>query len=171
MRRIFLTFALLSAACGGPPGPLTVEVAGGPTPLEKLPAYLTAPGLEEHVREAAVNMAEGWGGDPSMLDGYVLAFEQLPFDCGRTGAGADRVAGCTWEAAKLIQLLAWGSGCVEATLLAHEVGHVVIGDNGHTDSRWRDPEFWDRMKRIAERTAPEGCDLSRLADHNEKHDD
>jgi hypothetical protein len=48
------------------------------------------------------------------------------------------------------------------------VGHVVIGDNGHTDSRWRDPEFWDRMKTIAERTAPEGCDLSHLADHNQR---
>ena len=169
MNRALATFALLSAACGGPSGPLTVEVAG--EHLERLPAYLRAPGLEEHVREAAANMAAGWGGDPAALDGYVLTFEQLPFECGRAGAAAERIAGCTWESAKVIQLLAWGSACVEASLLAHEVGHVVIGDNGHADPRWRDRGFWDHMKTIAERTAPGGCDLSRLADHNQKHDD
>ena len=165
MRRSLLMFALLSTACGGPP--LTVEVAASPASLEALPAYLSAPGLEDHVREVAGAMAEGWDGDGSALDGHVIRFEQQLIQCGEV----DLAVGCARGDEPVIDLLAWGSACVEATVLAHEVGHVVIGDSAHADPRWRDPHFWGRLREIAVRTAPKGCDLSRFVERNEVHDD
>ena len=166
MRSVFMALALLAlTSCGGTP--LRVEVATSPAPLEELPAYLSAPGLEAHVREVAAAMAEGWGGDSSALDGYLIRFEQHLITCG----ASDLADGCTRGSESVIDLLAWGSACVEATVLAHEVGHVVIGDSDHRDPRWREPHFWGRMRETAVRMAPAGCDLSLFDYFNEVHDD
>ncbi len=46
--------------------------------------------------------------------------------------------------------------CLEATDLAHEVGHVVIRDHDHRDSRWLDRTFWDRMAAALQSIIPGG---------------
>ncbi|HZZ84109.1 MAG TPA: hypothetical protein VFE30_06200 [Anaeromyxobacteraceae bacterium] len=39
------------------------------------------------------------------------------------------------------------ASCVEQSVLVHEVGHLVIGDPGHTDPRWRTgwEELWTEL--------------------------
>ena len=39
------------------------------------------------------------------------------------------------------------ASCIEATALAHEIGHVTNGDmdGDHSDPRWCDPSFWRAM--------------------------
>jgi hypothetical protein len=135
------------------------------------PDYLAAPDLEEHVSVVAANAALTWGGSPDSLGGYRLVLEQKPFDCGRSGEAAERVVGCTWPDEKLIQVLALGAACPEATTIAHEVGHAVLGDAQHRDPRWRDPEFWNGMLEAMRLTAPEGCALGGFGELNEISDD
>lgn len=166
-----LTIALLlAAACGGSePSTLSVAVDGPIAPYA--PDYLAAPDLEQRVSAVAAGAAQVWGAPPEALAGYRLLLEQRPFDCGRSGVEADRIVGCTWQDRRLIQVLALGAACPEATAIAHEVGHAVLGDSGHRDSRWRDRAFWTGMLEEMRRTAPEGCALGKFAELNEVDED
>ena len=170
-RRTLATVALLAAACGGPAperAALAVTVDGPVAPYA--PDYLAAPDLEAHVVAAATNAAQAWGGGPGALDGYRVVLEQKPFDCGRAGDEADRIVGCTWANERLIQVLALGAACPEATSLAHEVGHAVIGDAAHRDGRWSDAAFWRGMLEVMRRTAPQSCSLAKFSELNEIDD-
>ena len=143
---------------------------GGPI-APYAPDYLSAPDLEERVSAAAGGAAEVWGASARALDGYQLVLEQRPFDCGRTGVEADRIVGCTWRAGRVIQVLALGSACPEATAIAHEVGHALLGDDDHRDPRWRDRSFWTRMLTAMRATAHPDCSLDDFEDLNEPRDD
>jgi hypothetical protein len=174
MRPAQLSLALLLAACGGASvegggSPLAVTVAGTVAPYA--PAYLASPDLPARARAIAANAAEVWRGPGGALEGYQLVFEQQPFDCGRSGVEAAHIVGCTWEGQRLIQVLALGAACPEATVLAHEVGHALLGDNDHRDPRWRDRAFWVRMLAAMTRTAPPDCVLQRFIEFNEVGDD
>jgi hypothetical protein len=131
------------------------------------PDYLSDPDLEERVAAAAAAAARTWGASPQALDGYEIVLEQRPFDCGRAGAEADRVVGCTWRDGRVIQVLALGAACPEATAIPHEIGHAVLGDDGHRDHRWRDHDFWMRMLAAMRATAPPDCSLDAFAELNE----
>jgi hypothetical protein len=135
------------------------------------PDYLSAPDLSQRVSAVAAGAARVWGASPEALDGYLVVLEQRPFDCGRTGVEADRIVGCTWQDRRLIQVLALGVACPEATALAHEVGHAVLGDNGHRDPRWRDRGFKASLLEAMRDTAPPGCPLERLEEQSEAEDD
>ena len=168
-----LTFALLLlTACGGggsSSAPVAVTVDGQVAPYA--PAYLSSPNLPSRVKAVLTGAAAVWNAPVAALDGYLVVLEQTPFDCGKTGLEADEITGCTWEDKRVIQVLALGAACPEATVIAHEVGHAVLGDNDHHDPRWRDPEFWDRMLAAMQRTAPADCSLERFVEFNEVHDD
>jgi hypothetical protein len=135
------------------------------------PDYLAAPDLEQHVEAVAAAAAQVWGASPQVLDGYRLVLEQRPFDCGRAGDDADAVVGCTWRDSRVIQVLALGAACPEATAIAHEVGHVVLGDDDHRDPRWWDHAFWARMITAMRATAPPECSLDGLEELDEPRDD
>jgi hypothetical protein len=162
--------AFLAAACGGPAQPpLSVAVDGPIAPCA--PAYLSAPDLGERVSAVAAGAAEAWGAAPRALEGYRIVLEQKSFDCGRAGVEADRIVGCTWQDTRLIQLLALGAACPEATAIAHEVGHALLGDSLHRDPRWRDDAFWARMLAAMRATAPPECSLDAFTELNELHDE
>jgi hypothetical protein len=169
IRSAFLTSALLlSTACGGGAGsstPVAVTVDGRVAPYA--PVYLSSPDLASRARTVLSGAAAVWNAPATALDGYLLVFEQTPFDCGKTGPEADEITGCTWEDKRVIQVLALGAACPEATVIAHEVGHALLGDNDHSDPRWRDPEFWDRMLVAMQHTAPGDCALERFVEFNE----
>lgn len=161
---------LLAAACGGPErSPLSVAVDGPIAPYA--PDYVSAPDLEQRVSAVADGAAQVWGAPADDLAGYRILLEQQPFDCGRSGEDAERIVGCTWQDRRLIQVLALGAACPEATALPHEIGHAILGDNEHRDARWRDRAFWDRMLDEMRRTAPEGCALDRFEELNEVEED
>ena len=173
IRSAVLTSALLlSTACGGGEGssaPVAVAVDGQVAPYA--PVYLSSPNLVSRARAVLSDAAAVWDAPAAELDGYLLLFEQTPFDCGKTGLEAAEITGCTWEDKRVIQVLALGAACPEATVIAHEVGHALLGDNDHRDPRWRDQEFWDRMLVAMHHTAPTDCDLERFVESNEVHDD
>ena len=166
-----VVLVIFSAACGGgdrSTTPLAVTLDGPVAPYA--PDYLSAPDLAERVSAVVADAARVWGASAAALDGYRIALEQRPFDCGRDGVTADHIIGCTWLDRRLIQVLALGSGCPEATVIAHEVGHAVIGDSGHSDPRWRDQAFWARMLDAMKATAPPGCALEHFVAMNEVAD-
>ena len=171
MRSVVLSLALLLAACGGggERAPLAVTVAGQAAPYA--PAYLSSPDVASRAAAVVSSAAEVWTAPPAALDGYLLVLEQAPFDCGRAGIEAEHIVGCTWRGNHVIQVLALGAACPEATVIAHEVGHAVLADEHHRDRRWRDGTFWQRMLGAMERTAPPDCSLKRFVEFNEVHDD
>ena len=169
-RRAILSLALLATACWKQAAePLAVTVDGPVAGYA--PEYLSAPDLPSRAAAVAVGAAEVWGAGPRALDGYLLVFEQRPIDCGLAGSDAARVVGCTWASSRTIQVLALGAACPEATAIAHEVGHAVIGDLEHRDPRWRDPSFWSRMLAAMQRTAPPRCGLDDFVEENDRVDD
>jgi hypothetical protein len=91
-------------------------------------------------------MARVWGGSPSDLDGWTIRFTDRFIEA----SGRSRVVGKSTRTPLLgggtIEIWSGTSHvCLEATDLAHEVGHVIIRDHDHRDSRWLDTTFWDWM--------------------------
>lgn len=129
---------LLALACRGP---LEVRAVG-----DDLPAWALTPDLAERVTLAAEAAAVAWGGSPSDLDGYevTITSEWIRGDRYVMGTACSRFDFLLFHVGGDVVVRAIGP-CVEATALAHEVGHVVIGDGDHRDRRWRDLAFWDRM--------------------------
>jgi len=174
-----LALPLLLAACGGvatdgeaadhAASGLTVSVEGEVPSYA--PAYLSSGDLSARARTVAAAAAGAWHAPPGALDGYRIVFALHPFDCGRKGSEAGRIVGCTWESERLVQVLGLGSACPEATVLAHEVGHAVLGDNAHQDPRWRDRRFWEDMRAVMAQSAPPDCTLDRFVEFNRVGDD
>jgi hypothetical protein len=76
-----------------------------------------------------------WGGDWSHVAGRTVTFAAGPYvACG----GADRAIGC-YDGDVTVTASEAATGhlpCVELTVLAHEIGHAVVGDPRHEDPRW-----------------------------------
>jgi len=117
-----------------------------PQSPESAPTWVNDPLLAERTSAAADAMARVWGGTPGDLDGWTIRYSDRFIET----HGKARVVGKTTRTPVLgggtIQIWAGTSNvCLEATDLAHEVGHVVIRDHDHRDSRWIDRTFWDQM--------------------------
>ncbi len=85
------------------------------------------------------------GLDPSQLYGMTLRIEDGDIPCGSVA----HARGCTWreEGVIVVSTLAWISleprvPCVEDTPIPHELFHVKIADEHHTDPRWESSAFW-----------------------------
>ena len=134
--RYVAILALLAAACHGP---LDVrnEAAGDPS----APSWVHDPQLAERTTVAADTAARVWGGSSSDLDGWTVVYVAHLIDINSIGktTGVPILGGGTIELDVLV------APCLEATALAHEIGHVIIGDGDHKDSRWRSPAFNARM--------------------------
>lgn len=110
--------------------------------------WAQAPDFPARVEEVIRRAAAYFGGSPEALAGWVISFEDGPVDCDETVGGRGYL-GCTVAAYRTITvskdvLLSTGprtpavvAECVEATSLAHEVGHAVLGDACHRSRRWR----------------------------------
>jgi hypothetical protein len=132
------------AALAGCHGPLAVGSALRSP--RSAPARLHDPPLAERTANPAATMARVWGGSPSDLDGWTIRFSDRFIEV----RGRSRVVGKSTRTPLLgggtIEIWSGTSHvCLEATDLAHEVGHVIIRDHDHRDSRWLDGTFWDLM--------------------------
>lgn len=168
MFRTLTTFALLAVACGG--SPLAVRVHPAPEGQALMPDWVHDPVLAERTRGAVAIMARCWGGEAGVMDGWTLYISAAAVEC-------DGVAvGCTDHRFHEVYITPWSARCVEETTLAHEIGHVVIRDHRHTDERWHDRAFWDRVFTALQANVPAadpGCleDAAYFADHNAVHDE
>jgi hypothetical protein len=142
--------AVILMSCHGPLAVGTALHAPGSEP-----GWIDDPGLPIRASAAAEAMAVVWGGAPSDLGGWTITFRDrfiarngTAMVVGKTtrkfiiGGGSIEV----WAGTSLI--------CLEATDLAHEVGHVVIRDHDHRDPRWLDRTFWDRMAKALRAMVP-----------------
>jgi hypothetical protein len=150
MRLGVAVVVLVLAACRGP-----LAVGAALTSPADDPAWVTDPGLAARAAAAARTMAGVWGGDPSSFDGWTITFLDRHIE----RRGTSFVVGKTTHTPILgggrIEIWTGTSKvCVEATNLAHEVGHVVVGDHHHRDPRWLDREFWERMAQALRATVP-----------------
>lgn len=139
-----LAVACASAAVAGCRGPLSVGRAL--QSAESAPAWIHDPRLPERTAKAAGAMARVWGGGPGDLDGWSIRYSDRFIETN----GKARVVGKATRTPVLGggTILIWSGTsnvCLEATDLAHEVGHVVIRDHDHRDPRWVDRGFWDGM--------------------------
>ena len=139
-----LMLALAASVLVGCHGPLAVGRALRSE--ASAPAWVSDPHLAERTAAAAGTMARVWGGNPSDLDGWTIRFSDRFIET----HGQARVVGKATRTPILgggtIEIWSGTSDvCLEATDLAHEVGHVIIRDHDHRDSRWLDRSFWERM--------------------------
>jgi len=152
LRLLTLAFATLAlAACHGP---LAVGRAVHAAP-GSAPGWLEDPHLATRTAAAAAAMARVWGGNSGDLDGWTIRYSDRFIET----HGRSRVVGKSTRTPLLgggtIEIWAGTSYvCLEATDLAHEVGHVVIRDHHHRDSRWLDRTFWDRMAAVLRSIIP-----------------
>jgi hypothetical protein len=108
-------------------------------------AWASDPELRVRLHELVAESCAHVGLDPSLLYGMTLRIEDGEIVCGAVA----RARGCTWREAGIISVstLAWLSSlprvpCVEDTPIPHELLHVKIGDEDHSDPRWNSFEFW-----------------------------
>jgi hypothetical protein len=161
-RKFAVSVVLLSlSACGGSsgPGPPTPRSSssGSSSPIRVEdgtagagPAWVSTPGLVDDTIRVADIAVTAWGGPPRALSGWTVRYVIRG-----TAPGCPALAlGCTQAANRLVQVAAEPYlACPAASALAHEVGHVLIGDPGHTDPRWDSPDFWTSVARALVPTA------------------
>jgi hypothetical protein len=113
------------------------------------PEWVRAADVAERTTSAADAAARAWGGSRDSLDGWIVRYVGGDFiDCDGTRADGCSSAGALGGGGTMRLLASASPTCLEATSLAHEVGHAVIGDHDHRDPRWRDSQFWRRMRLV-----------------------
>jgi hypothetical protein len=127
---VIATLACASFAGCGEPSPFRVE-------LKSSQRWVASPDAEERLRRLAVAAARYWGGSEQSLGGWALVVVDGMVSCsGRPAVGCvdPRDRGIVVSATD--NIASPSVVCAEATSVAHEVGHAVIGDTGHVDPRW-----------------------------------
>jgi hypothetical protein len=143
-----------------------------PADLALAPAWVTAPDLRERTLAAADVAAIAWGGNLTSTDDTTVAFSTDHYlSCaGSLALGCNTASYDLLELreAHRIEISVWSRPtdlvtqaqvllpCVEASILAHEIGHSVIGDDDHRDPRWCDREFWEKVTLAMLRVVPKG---------------
>jgi len=140
MRLRAVATAVVLVACHGP-----LAVGAALKSPESDAAWVIDPALAARTTAAAQVMAGVWGGEASVLDGWTITFVDRFERNGKTVVVGKTTRTPVLGGGKVEVWTGTSAVCVEATDLAHEVGHVVIHDHDHADARWRDPAFWDRM--------------------------
>jgi hypothetical protein len=77
------------------------------------------------------------GGSLADLDGWYIVFQDGPIPC---NSSTGTCSGTVHKPVITINAQRWG-GCVENTVLAHEIAHVIIGDECHAAPLWDDLQF------------------------------
>jgi hypothetical protein len=91
--------------------------------------------LPHRVERVIRTAAQYAGGSFDQLQGWVIVFQAEAVDCGSQAAAW----GCTNHDARtiMVSVSTWHPGCVESTVLAHEVVHDILGDGAHSLGLWR----------------------------------
>ena len=127
---VALTIAL---GCGG--GDKTsFYVRGTAVVVQTSAPFAQHPDLPARIESTIDAALQYWGGTWSDLEGRTLVLAGDHVACGTDPSAV----GC-YDGALRVATSDPGAGqvsCVEQTVLVHEVGHAVIGDQLHTDPRW-----------------------------------
>jgi hypothetical protein len=112
--------------------------------------------VRERIAATVERSARRWGGSTLDLTGWTVVFQDGPVECNVFW----RKTGCTDALDQTMTVRADEVGCVEATVLPHEVGHALLplGDPFHLDHRWRDGAAWIALER--DLVADGGCPVS-----------
>lgn len=118
-------------ACGG----ASERQVGGPKAiLDTSAPFAHQPDFDTRLQDTIAVALTYWGGTPDEMNGRSITFVDDPWvECSGV-----RALGCFDGSIRLTTRdPSIGTfSCVEATVLVHEIGHVVLGDRNHTDPRW-----------------------------------
>jgi hypothetical protein len=142
---------------------LTLVACGEQRPLDvtcdgcvNAPAWVHSDSMKSRTVAIAGAAAGAWGGSLDDLEWWTVRYttEIITYCNPITGI----FWGCT--GAGDIGVFLQNAPCPEMTSLAHEIGHVIIGDHDHADPRWKDREFWGHVATLmlaADPEANEAC--------------
>ena len=144
-------FALLGAlaSCGVATTPQTdFHVRGVGVVVHSTAPFTLQADLPARIESTVGAALAYWGGSWRMLEGVTITLDSDRFvAC----AGSTGAVGCYDGDIRVSTQDAGASyACVEATVLVHEIGHAVIGDQSHVDPRWMD--FAQVTEELAGRT-------------------
>ncbi len=130
-------FGALSAiavlmACGG--SATHTQANGLGVVLETSAPFAYEPDFDTRVKSTIDAALQYWGGTWDDLNGRTLTL----VDDSYVRCNGAEALGC-FDGNIRITTRDPGIGtfpCIEATVLVHEIGHVVLGDPDHTDPRW-----------------------------------
>jgi hypothetical protein len=124
---------LLLAACGGGGGS-TTQPSGVQVVLQTSAPFAYQADFDARLQNTISVAMDYWGGAADELNGRSITFVDDPY----VACNGTQALGCYDGNIRLTTRdPAIGTfTCVEATVLVHEIGHVVLGDPDHTDPRW-----------------------------------
>ncbi len=107
--------------------------------------WARSPDVNSRIQATVERSVRRWGGSTVDLTGWTIVFEDGQVGCNVLW----RRTGCTDVVARTMTVRADEAGCVEGTVLPHEVGHALLplGDPFHMDAAWRDGAAWDALER------------------------
>ena len=119
------------AACGGSP---SAQPGGVQVVLETSAPFAYQPDFSDRMQNTVAVALDYWGGAQDDLDGRTITFVDDQY----VACNGSAALGC-YDGNIRLTTRDPGLGtfaCVEATILVHEIGHLVLGDPRHTDPRW-----------------------------------
>jgi hypothetical protein len=128
--------ALALAGCGSSSPPADFQVDGVGVRIQTDAAFAHQGDFPKRVESTVGAALRYWGGSWETLRGATITFEGAAHvAC----PGSQAAVGC-FDGDIRVSTLDAGTSvrCVEQTVLVHEVGHAVLGDQGHLDPRWMD---------------------------------
>lgn len=127
-----LAVLLVLAACGG--GASSAQDHGFQLVAETTAPFASAPDFASRVHSTIDIALQYWGGTWDDMNGRTLTL----VDDSYVSCKGVEALGC-FDGNIRITTRDPGIGtfpCIEATVLVHEIGHLVLGDPDHTDPRW-----------------------------------
>lgn len=139
---LLASLILAGAACGRPASEPDLQVRDIGVVLETTAPFAQRSDFQARLETTIQAALDYWGGDWSDLSGKTLT---LSDDSYVTCGGNASSLGCYDGNLRLTTKdPALGTfSCVEATVLVHEIGHAVIGDENHEDPRWMEMDTLD----------------------------
>jgi hypothetical protein len=132
-RANYALLALVAAGCGAREPDFFVHGTG--VVVETQAPFASRPEFPERIESTVSAALAYWGGEWKDLRFRTITLSGEPYV---TCRGNERALGC-YDGDVRITTSDPAIGtfrCVEQTVLVHEIGHVVIGDQRHEDPRW-----------------------------------
>ena len=148
VRAVGLAALVALAFAGACASPRDDDLFGLTLEVRSQQPWASDPELHHRIHDLVEESCAHLGLDPSQLYGMTLRIQDGEIPCGSVA----HARGCTWRDQGVIAVstLAWISleprvPCVEDTPIPHELLHVKIADELHSDPRWTSPEFWSPL--------------------------
>jgi hypothetical protein len=131
---VALALGLAAAGCSDRPADFYVQGTG--VVVETDAPFANHQEFPRRLEEVVSVALRYWGGAWRDLEGATITFSGSQYvACG----GHERALGCHQGNEMRISTIDPGLGtvhCVEQTVLVHEIGHAILGDQLHEDPRW-----------------------------------